>query len=133
MRTTLYLKQADLAIQLAAVILPIFGTIKFLDLSFMLVGYLAVGFTQISSCVVNGLALPAEYKHKHRIAYQYVLASIGLITIAVLAGRSDDQRMFLFYALMVFSPVLAVWYTWLSYKETKFLKALVMRPQFTRI
>jgi hypothetical protein len=133
MRTTLYLKQTDLAIQLAAVALPTIEAIYYTDISCMMTAYVALGLAQVISCIINGFALPGEYKHTTRIAYQYVLASIAMLIFAVVAGKSDDQRAFIFYALMVASPFLATWYLWFSYKEVKFLKALVMRPQFTRI
>lgn len=133
MRTTLYLKQTDLIIQLAAVALPAIEAIYYTDISCLMMAYLALGSAQVISCIINGFALPAGFKHKHRIAYQYVLASIAIVTFAIVAGKSDDQRAFIFYSLMVASPFIAAWYMWLSYKEVKFLKALVMRAQYTRI
>lgn len=133
MRTILYLKQVDMALQLGGLFIPIAISIYYHAAYCMIYAYILIGIAQVISCIINALALPAEYQHKSRIAYQYVLASIAVVIFAVLAGKSDDQRMFIYYTLMVVSPFLATWYMWFSYKEVKLLKALVMRPQFTRI
>ncbi len=133
MKTILFYKQFDFWLQILAVAIPAI-TAMFTGVAYYCIyAYVFLGMVQVISCFVNGFILEYYQKHKSRIVYQYVLATITVLVATVSIFDTDNGKQFIFYTLMVVAPFIAAWYMWFSYKETKFARSLVNRDQFVKI
>ena len=134
MKTVLFFKQFDFVAQILAFLIPVVSAVVVSRYYLIIFCYLAGGAVQVISCIANGLALNKFYRNKGRVVYEYLLFGMALITFITLLFRGGhlipDLLLGAFYAIMVISPFMAIWYMWLSYREVSFLKSLVNRKQY---
>ena len=126
MKTQLFLKQFDFAIQVLAFFVPVLlGAVT--GIYYLVIfSYLAGGAVQVVSCVINAFALNKFYRNNGRVAYEYTLLGIALVMfIAALFGEGNNNAALsdvLLTMIMITSPFLAIWYMLFSYREMTFIK-----------
>ena len=131
MKTTLFLKQADLFLQLIAVLI---GLTRLDIIKFVLLMYFVVGGIQVASSIINRLALPAMYICKGRIVYEIILCIIVIIVVACYLFPhtfvNDDLITFLLFTLLFAAPVMAICYLVITYIELNTISKFVHRKDY---
>jgi hypothetical protein len=134
MKTQLFLKQFDFAIQVLAFFIPVLLAAVTGTYYLLIFSYLAGGAVQVVSCIINAFALNKFYRNNGRVAYEYTLLGIALVTfIAALFGECNNNAALsdvLLTPILMISPFLAIWYMLFSYQEMTFIKKLVNRKQY---
>jgi hypothetical protein len=135
MKTTLFLKQTDKAMQWLAFIIPVVVAAIYANDGYLYAIYFAVGAVQIISCLANKLYLDDSLRSPSRKAYEKTLLVIVVITL-LLAGGMFITLAFgagfylLLLTLYLGSPFLALWYGFITYVETCYIKKLVNRKMY---
>lgn len=91
----------------------LFSLVK-LDYTF-LIGYCVIGGWQLISMVVHGLNRWFVQKGSARYRYHYMVAIIVLLSLVGLLAY--PLLMIVLFVLLFAAPVMAVYYTWLCYRE----------------
>lgn len=125
MRSILFLKKLDLALQLAG-LLPIF-------FGWTLLSYCIVGTVQVFSWLFNAMSFEPAYKHRYRKTYGFILLILAVTFFAILLFSAGGLGSIVVCMLMAVSPFIAVFYFLISYKEMRLIKGICMRDKFTRI
>ncbi len=118
-KTAVY-KIVDLAIQLAAIILPwVYFTVsptegRVFHLNHLIVSYLIVFVCQTTSCIVNKVRLPQHNRSKGRGGYELALIMVAAM---LLISAIMDALILAFMLLLYLSPVIFIWYVVVSIAE----------------
>lgn len=87
------------------------------NLNLFLAGYLVVGGWQLISMIIHAIDGRFAKRDSQRYWYHWTVAITGL---AVISGFIFQPLLLLIlYALLFVSPFMAVFYTWLCFKEVK--------------
>ncbi len=132
MKTLHIMKQIDFYLQLLG-FAPILVAFAMQDPYPLLFSFIWIGAVQVLSCVINGLALKDYQKHNSRSTYQFVLLTIAVLAAGALLLNNEYLSFYIFYALVMTSPFVMLWYMWISYKEMRFARSLANRSQFVNI
>lgn len=130
MKTTLFLKRIDLFVQLLALAIPILLACLHCDFCYLFMCYITLGVTQLVSCIINYATFNPNYRHNDRLRYQYMVC---IILALLLLLKLVPALYFIFIGVAVVSPFMAADYLRITYLETRFIKSLMNRDQFTRI
>lgn len=135
MKTTLLLKQSDIALQILCLLTPILYTIITSDSGFLFAIYFAVGAAQIISCFANKLYLEDTLRSNSRKTYEIVLLITMVIGLIVggglLISPAFGGGVYIYLiALLFISPFLAIWYGFISFAETNYVKKLANRKMY---
>lgn len=131
MRTTLYLKIADLATQVLTILIPLIMGIVMAEPGVILIAYFFIGCAQLLSAFLNSVFLDVFYKHEGRRIYNWGL--VAAATWAAIHGGADLDNYPLIISFFVFCGFMAIGYLYISYAETAYLYKLGHREQYTRI
>ena len=132
MKTLHILKQIDFYLQLLGWA-PVLFAFAMRDAYPLLFSFIWIGAVQVLSCVINGLALKDHQKHSTRRTYQFILLTIAVLVAGALLLNNEYLSFYIFYALVMTSPFVMLWYMWISFKEMKFARSLANRSQFVNI
>jgi len=106
-------KSVDVVIQVVTIVLGIL--IGILNPNYALYPYFIVGGWQLLSCLIHGFFQEHFYPVKGRRFYLISLAVVFIWAIISIAG----QVAFFLYFLLFCSPLMAIWYCFICYKELK--------------
>lgn len=135
MKTTLLLKQMDIAVQIICLLSPVAFTVLTNNSDYLIAIYFAVGVAQIISCFANKLYLDDTLRSNRRKAYEITLLItivIGLIIgggLFISPAFGGGVYVYLI-ALLFVSPFLAIWYGYISFAETSYIKKLANRKMY---
>jgi hypothetical protein len=83
----------------------------------VIVGYFVVGGVQVISMVVHAAAGPTYFPRRSlRRTYTFVVLAIFL---AVPIAMLTDMLIFLMFGLLFASPIMALFYWWICFREVK--------------
>lgn len=80
------------------------------------ISYFTVGGWQVLSCFAH-LVYPHYYRYSGRKYYLWVLLFVIIVFLICLI--TPDSIIPFLFCLLVFSPMMAVWYAFICYKEVK--------------
>lgn len=85
--------------------------------------YCIVGSWQMLSCIVHGF-IPTYYPYSGRKIYLWallVLISLGFVIFSIdsFQSFSTGAIIYFLFGLLIVSPMMAIWYTYICYKEVK--------------
>ena len=127
MKTELWLKWADLALQLLGIVV---GKVYIMyientgqggdrDLDFLLI-YFSLGTCQLLSCLINKIILPKQLKSGLRSIYEVCVVIIILISINVTVAMytpGRDNIMLFAFAMVAIGPLMALLYLIITCSE----------------
>lgn len=112
-------KRIDLAAQIAAFVIPVFG-VPFWGIGSLFFAYFTVGAVQLLSCIISRWALSEPIRSAGRKYYEILLSIVCAVTLAscTLASILDGDFLFALAMGMLFlGPVMAVWYGVITWQE----------------
>jgi hypothetical protein len=124
MKTILHLKEGDLFIQVLALVIPGICCLFSRDADALFFAYFTVGRVDALSVLAN-MALPEKYGHTTRPIAIWVL--VGIISCFALAATGLGFIMLL--ALLFVSPVIAIWYGYITWCEIRTIARYTHRNQ----
>lgn len=108
-------KRIDLAAQIAAFVIPVFG-VPFWGIGSFVFAYFTVGAVQLLSCIINRFSLSNGPRRVSRRYYEMLLLVVCAVTLA--AYTVDNEFLFAVAVSMLFlGPVMAVWYGVITWQE----------------
>src|SRR5689334_8026384 len=115
-------KSVDVVIQLVTIVGGI--SVCLLDFKFLFYPYFIVGGWQLLSCLIHSI-VGSYYPVTSRKYYLWTLGIIFLLGLITLVAFSYNELIlgdWIFYYLeflLIFSPIMAVWYCFICYKELR--------------
>jgi hypothetical protein len=117
MKNLLRLKQADLILQIAALIPPAIYCWTTGALDAFATAYITVGFADAISVLVN-LGLPKRYRHPFRPAAIWLLLGIEACVCSLFFLGWGIGELILI-AILFLGPIVAIWYGFITWYEMR--------------
>ena len=127
MKTTLIYKQADLLLQLLAILIPL--AVSMFGHLHLVVVYFTAGSAQVLSYMINLVYLDKFVKNRNRVYYGCCLLFFLITTTATCFLLSFNDGLYLIFISLFFfaSPLLELWYLVLTIAEMREIKRIVHR------
>ncbi len=110
-------KMLDLIIQLITIVFGLFACL--INFDNLLYAYPIVGGWQLFSCLIHG-TMGGYYPYSGRRKYLWTLLGVLLLGIfSQIAFRFKDATILYLGFLLIFSPLMALYYWFVCYKEVK--------------
>jgi|GEM_PF-3336635 len=127
MKTTLIYKQADLILQLLAILIPLAGSL--FGTMHLVTVYFAAGIAQMLSYLINVVYLDKFMKNRDRVYYGCCLLFMLIATAATCFLLCFDDGLYLIFISLFFvgCPLLGLWYIGITIAEARSIKRIVHR------
>lgn len=125
-------KRIDYWLQIIAIVAPMIGALVMMNLAVIFLIYFTLGAVQYLSCIFNRLFLPEKIRNTSRTAYEVILLSLTLL--GTIMWLIDNEVFFLLPILLLFaSPLLALWYLYMTASEIDLVKEVLRRVKQDRL
>ena len=145
MKTTLIYKQADILMQLAALIIPAIAALLHQSNTPAEICLISLGAVQVLSCIINRRHLDPFLRSMTRTGYEVTLLLMVVATLVfgiaevifslaaaatLVAVIAAEYTLCFYYFLLLFSPLMALWYLTITIHEMLTLKRMAHRRDY---
>ena len=128
MKTTLIYKQADILMQLAALIIPAIAALLHQSNTPAEICLISLGAVQVLSCIINRRHLDPFLRSMTRTGYEVTL--LLMVVATLVTAIASEYILCFYYFLLLFSPLMALWYLTITIHEMLTLKRMAHRRDY---